>query len=145
MSDAPASSGEARLILAHKQSTSARLRFLRFDHGVCAFTPFPPGARVCGDMPTPAVVTLPSVYLADAEKRLGLPVGGLKIVPEFRQCVEAGDACAPVHLATFTATDPPFEAVAAAGGRFIAITEARDCPQVDLVLLRTAYEIFLGG
>ncbi|NTV97340.1 MAG: hypothetical protein HGA75_18320, partial [Thiobacillus sp.] len=32
---------DLRLILAHKQRTSARVRFLRFPHGLCAFQPLP--------------------------------------------------------------------------------------------------------
>lgn len=147
MSDAPDAFGGARLIFAHKQSTSARLRFVRFAHGMCGFTPFPAGASVCPDeeVPESPVITLPSVHLAEAEKRLGLPSGGLKIEPEFRLCVDLGGACVEVHLALFTATDPPFEAIAGAGARFIAITEARDCPQIELELLRKAYEVVLGG
>lgn len=147
MSDALFASDGTRLIFAHKQSTSARLRFVRFEHGVCGFAPFPADAAVCpeGDAPPAQVITLPSMYLADAEKRLGLPSGGLKIEPEFRLCVDTGGACVEVHLALFTATDPPFEAVGNAGARFIAITEARGLPQVELDLLRKAYEVVLGG
>ena len=147
MSGAPGTSGGARLIFAHTQSTSGRLRFVRFTHGMLGFTPFPPDASVspADQSPSPAVVTLPSVYLADAEKRLGLPSGSLKIEPEFRQCVETGGARVDVHLARFTTTDPPFAAITAAGARFIAITETRGCPQVELDLLRKVYEVILGG
>jgi hypothetical protein len=147
MSDAPDTFGGARLIFAHKHPTSARLRFVRFEHGMCGFIPFPAEASLCPDeeVPESPVVTLPSVHLAEAERRLGLPSGGLKIEPEFRQCVDVGDACVEVHLAMFTAMDPPFETIAGAGGRFVAITEARGCAQIELELLRKAYEAVLGG
>jgi hypothetical protein len=39
MPDFPA---DLRLILAHKQKTSGRLRFLRLAHGTVAFDPLPP-------------------------------------------------------------------------------------------------------
>jgi hypothetical protein len=147
MSGAPGTSGDARLIFAHTQSTSGRLRFVRFTHGMLGFAPFPADARICPDdeIPSPTVVTLPSVYLADAERRLGLPSGSLKIEPDFRQCVDTGGASVDVHLARFTTTDPPFAAITAAGARFIAITETRGCSQVELDLLRKAYEVILGG
>lgn len=147
MSGAPGTSGGARLIFAHTQSISGRLRFVRFTHGMLGFEPFAADAHVCpeDDTPSPAVVTLPSIYLADAEKRLGLPSGSLKIEPEFRLCVETGGTRTEVHLARFTTTDPPFEAITGAGARFIAITETRGCPQVELDLLRKAYEVILGG
>lgn len=147
MSGAPGTSGGARLIFAHTQSISGRLRFIRFTHGMLGFEPFAADARVRpGDeTPSPAVVTLPSVYLADAEKRLGLPSGSLKIEPEYHQSVDTGGASVDVYLARFTTTDPPFEAITAAGARFIAITETRGCPQVELDLLRKAYEVILGG
>lgn len=49
-----------------------------------------------------------------------------------------------VRLATFTDIDPPFELAARLGGRFIAITEARDCAATELELLRQAYVVLMG-
>ena len=66
-----------RLILAHKQSTSARVRFLSFAHGVSAFEPLPQFSSFDEATPAPQVVHHPSAYLRAAETRLGLPGGSL--------------------------------------------------------------------
>ncbi|MDI6750821.1 MAG: hypothetical protein ACOY6N_06395 [Pseudomonadota bacterium] len=39
---------------------------------------------------------------------------------------------------------PPFAAIARPGGKFIALTEARVVSEIELALLRQAYEILLG-
>jgi hypothetical protein len=110
-----------RLILFHKQKTSARTRFLRFADTVLA----------CGPLPA-------------AEERLALPVGSLEIVDDFQMDVDTADGAVPVLLAGFTSIDPPFAAAEAIGGRFVAITEARGLPAVELELLRQAYEVLIG-
>ncbi|MGF1645018.1 MAG: hypothetical protein ACFCUJ_15375 [Thiotrichales bacterium] len=134
-----------RLLLAHKQSTSARLRFLRFAHGALAFAPLPALASVRDDpSPAPAAVHHPARYLLAAETQLDLPEGSLKLEPEFRASVETPDGDVEIRLAYFTAIDPPFAVAEAHGARFIAITEARGCTPVELALLRRAYETVLG-
>jgi hypothetical protein len=111
----------ARLILFHKQKTSARTRFLRFADTVLAFGPVPA-----------------------AEERMALPVGSLEVVAEFEMDVDTADGTVPVLLAGFTSIDPPFASAEAIGGRFVAITEARGLPSAELELLRHAYEVLIG-
>ena len=136
-----------RLILAHKHPTSARLRFVRFPHGMWAFEPVPAASQRCAKdaFPRKVVSTLPSVHLAAAERQLGLPPGSLKLEDEFEACLDAEGACLEVLLATFTSIDPPFAAIEAAGARFVHITEARDCAPLELEMLRLAYEVTIGG
>lgn len=110
-----------RLILFHKQKTSARTRFLRFADTVLA------------SGPAPAV-----------EARMALPAGSIELVDDFSHPIETPEGCVPVLLAAFTSIDPPFAAAEAIGGRFVAITEARGLPPVELDLLRKAYEILIG-
>jgi hypothetical protein len=110
-----------RLILFHKQRSSARTRFLRFADTVLA----------CGPLPA-------------AEERMALPSGSLEIVADFQRDVDAGAGTVPVLLAGFTSIDPPFAAAEAIGARFVAITEARGLPPVELELLRHAYEVLIG-
>lgn len=114
-------SAAPRLILFHKQKTSARTRFLRFADTVLAVGP------------------LPSV-----EERMALPAGSLETVDDFRMHVDTADSAVPVLLAGFTSIAPPFAAAEAIGGRFVAITEARGLPPVELELLRHAYEVLIG-
>ncbi len=136
---------DLRLLLAHKQKTSARVRFLRLPHGVVAFDPLPALSVVeeegQGDR---AVPYHPATGLRAAEQRLGLDSGSLKAEAEFHATVQTPGGPVTVQLALLDYVDPPFEVVEASGGRFIAITEARGCAPVELELLRRAYTVILG-
>ena len=134
--------GVPRLILVHKQKTSARTRFMRFAETVLAFAPLPSSARLAEAVG--AVRPHPAPHLQAAESRLSLPAGSLEPVPDFSFDVATPDGVVPVLLAAFTSIDPPFAAAEAVGGRFVAITEARGLPPVELDLLRKAYEVLIG-
>jgi hypothetical protein len=86
----------------------------------------------------------PAAHLRAAEERLSLPAGSLESVADFSADVATTDGTVPVLLAGFTSIDPPFAAVEAIGARFVAITEARGLPAVELELLRRAYEVLIG-
>lgn len=137
---------DLRLILAHKQKTSARLRFLRFPHGLCAFAPLPALSAVeeAGEG-EPEVAYHPNAWLRAAEQRLGLDSGALKAETDFRATVQTPDGPVTVHLASFETVDPPFAAAEKLAGCFVAITEARGCAPVEMELLRRAYTAMLGG
>ncbi len=133
-----------RVILYHKQSTSARTLFLRVNDTVCLFD----GLPTLSDIQEEAcdnVLIHPTAILQEVEQRLNLPAGCLKIDEEFQAKVDAPDAPIPVLLASFTQTDPPRDLVASFGGQFIAITEARQLPQTELQLLRLAYQAIMEG
>ncbi|PIV87763.1 MAG: hypothetical protein COW48_09820 [Hydrogenophilales bacterium CG17_big_fil_post_rev_8_21_14_2_50_63_12] len=133
-----------RLLLAHKQKTSARVRFLRFPHGLCAFQALPALSSVLEDSPANRVETYPNLYLRSAEAQLGLTAGSLALEAEFSAGVVTPDGPIRVRLATFTSIEPPFDAAANLGGRFVAITEARGCAPAELELLRQAYTVLMG-
>lgn len=133
-----------RLLLAHKQKTSARLHFLRFPHGLTAFEALPALSSLLETAHPPAVEAHPGLYLRAAEARLGLAPGSLALEAEFNASVDTPAAAIQVRLATFTSIDPPFAAAARLGGRFIALTEARGCAPVEMELLREAYRVLLG-
>ncbi len=139
---------DMRLLLAHKQKTSARVRFLRFPHGVCAFTALPILSTVFEDPPSSRVENHPSVYLRSAEAALGLDNGGLALEAEFSASVDTPDGPIKVRLATFTSIDPPFELAERLGGKFIAITETRGevnkISPAEMELLRQAYTALMG-
>lgn len=132
----------ARLILFHKQKSSARTRFLRFADTVVAFAPLPVSATLNAD--TSSVRPHPAALLRAAEERLALPDGSLESVGDFSADVDTTDGTVPVLLAGFTSIDPPFAAAEAIGARFVAITEARGLPTIELELLRRAYEVLIG-
>jgi hypothetical protein len=142
-----------RLILYHKQSTSARTRFLRFADSMLAFSPLPPKSAVREEgSPQSNIVAHPAPFLRQAEQHLGLAQGALRAEADYYAEVDTGvgtgvdnpGGTVAILLAEFTAIDPPFEAAEAVGGRFVAITEARDLPAVELELVRRAYTVILG-
>ena len=139
---------DMRLLLAHKQKTSARVRFLRFSHGLCAFEALPVLSSVLEDAPASRVETHPGLYLRSAETALGLEHGGLALEAEFSASVDTPDGPIQVRLATFTSIDPPFNAAEKLGGKFIAITEARGAlnktSPAEMELLRQAYTVLMG-
>lgn len=130
-----------RLILFHKQKTSARTRFLCFHGSVLAFAPLPEPATV---RPAGLLRLHPAALLQEAQQRLGLAPGALEAMAEFAFVAATPDGDVPVLLAGFTAIDPPFTRAAEAGGRFVSIVEARGLPAVELELLRYAYEVLIG-
>jgi hypothetical protein len=134
-----------RVILYHKQATSARTRFLKFSHdSVCAFEPIPMPAQLLEDAEC-KTVNHPAAILQDVERRLGFPSGSLKAEADYRQLVEVPGRRIQILLAGFTTMDPPFEEAARIDARFIDLTQARGLPGVELELLRCAYELVLGG
>lgn len=139
---------DMRLLLAHKQKTSARVRFLRFPHGLCAFAALPTASSVLEDAPANRVELHPGLYLRSAETQLGLAAGSLALEAEFNANLATPDGPIQVRLATFTSIDPPFDAAENLGGKFIAITEARGdlnkTSPVELELLRQAYSVLMG-
>lgn len=132
-----------RLLCFHKQGTSARTRFVRWPYGMLAFEPLPAGATLF-DEKSALTRRHPADVLADAATRLGMPVESLRADTEFEAVISTPAGEVPVILAQFATLDPPFAAVEAQGGKFIAITEARNCAPMELQLLRQAYEILIG-
>lgn len=142
MSDLPA---DLRMILVHKQRTSARVRFLRFTHGMCAFDPLPTLSVVEEEGEgEPVVAHHPNAWLRISEQRLGLESGSLKPEPEFHATVQTPTGPVTIQLVEMATVDPPFAEAEAIGARFVAITEARGCSPVEMELLRRAYVAVMG-
>ena len=72
-----------RLIILHKQSTSARVRFMTLGDSVLAFSPLPETATLHDEDYSPAVRFHPSAAIRAAETVLELAEGELEAVPEF--------------------------------------------------------------
>lgn len=133
-----------RLVILHKQSTSARVRFMTLGDSVLAFSPVPESAVLRGEDYSPTVSFHPTAALRAAEQKLGLADGGLEPVPDFCLWLDTPQGDQAVLLAACTSIDPPFEAAEKQGGKFIAITEARRLPLVEREILRRTYEHVLG-
>lgn len=138
-----------RIILFHKHGTSARTRFLRLaENSVCGFTPLPTLAQVMDELdtpPNPPVETHPAIKIKEAAEYLQLPLSAFELESEYTMWVDAPGGAIRVLLVRLTDIDPPFDAAEAIGARFIDLTQARDLPAVELLLLRKAYEVVLGG
>lgn len=135
----------ARAILYHKQGASARTRFLRLPHGgVCAPGDLPVLVALGEGEPEDAVISHPAPLLKQLREWLALPDEGLETDAEFRAWLDTPEGPLPVYLIRFTTLDPPFEAAERAGCAFIALTEARGLPPVELQLLQRAYGVILG-
>jgi len=140
----------ARLIVYHKQSTSARLRFLRFaGPTVCGFGVLPRLAVVVEreEMARfdPAVVPHPAALPRRMESALNLPAGSVELDGDFMARVDVPDGPITVYLARFTSIDPPFAAAEKQGGNFIDLTQARGLPAPEMELLRRVYQHVMGG
>jgi hypothetical protein len=134
-----------RAILFHKQATSARLRFLQFSYGsVCALEKLSLPAQVnAGNAGKPTVH--PAPVLRQIASGVGLAAEQLRVEPAYRIAVEVTGEHIQILLIAIDSIDPPFEQAEAIGARFIALTQARGLPRVELELLRRAYELVLGG
>jgi len=141
-----------RLILYHQQSTSARTRFLRLPGGLLAFDALPAGAHLLDGAQLPsgtpvagAVRLHPAAALRNAEQRLALADGSLRANSEFNARLQSDAGEIAVLLAAFTTLDLPLLDRAIVGdARFVALTELRDLPPLELALARLAYEAILG-
>jgi len=136
-----------RLVMYHKQATSARTRYLRLgDGGICAFQPLPGGAELVFEPSEEGVVLPhPGAVIAAAEQWLGLGAGGLEFQGQFRARARSDGQSLSVFLLRFTDIDPPFHAADAVGAAFIAITEARGLAPAELEILRRSYEYIMEG
>jgi len=134
----------ARLVLCHKQATSARLRFFSLNGSILAFDPLAGEVQLRDEDYFPEVTVHPSAVVRQAQTRLGLGDGSVAPESGFRAWLATDDGDVPVLLAIFETTDPPFEAAERLGGRFIAMTDARTLGRVDQQLLRRVYEYLLG-
>jgi hypothetical protein len=124
----------ARLVLFHKQSTSARTLFLRVGADVVL-----PGQDLKQMPSNNDVVIHPTVAMNTVLDTLGLDGDDIVLEGEFKASIEMPNGAVPVYLARFSTIDPPYQEAEKCGGRFIAITEARDIDPVQLNLLRHAY------
>ena len=137
-----------RLVMYHKQATSARTRYLKLaDGGICAFQSLPSGAEMHFEVheENGEVLPHPAAAIAAAENWLDLITGSLEFQGEFHARAHAGGQQLCVYLLRFTTVDPPFQAAADVGASFIPITEGRSLPAAELEILRKSYEYIMEG
>ncbi|OUD15643.1 hypothetical protein [Thioflexithrix psekupsensis] len=135
-----------RVIIYHKQATSARTLFLCQNKTVCLPSGLPTLSGLLEDEMTPPEIDHAlTEQLQHLAGRLNLQAHQLVIDEEFCAQVDAPDGAITVFLARCQDIDPPRSAVAAQGGQSIALTEARQLPPTELALLRLAYQVIMEG
>lgn len=146
--DLPAWAESARLILFHKQGTSARTLFLRHANGsVITPTPLPFLSTVLDEDeegPAEANFIHPAALARDYCTSLGVEAKMLEPEGEFFQRVDTPGHVVSVYLVRFTCMDPPRALFNPQGGQFCAITELRGGHPAEMALLQKAYEVILG-
>jgi hypothetical protein len=137
---------EARLILYHSQSTSARTLFLRHESGsVIAPEPLPPLSMLLDEGEfTAGRVLHPAALIRHYCDAAGLPPSLLQAEGDFHQRVETPRHILNIYLARFTCIDPPRQMFADRGGKFCAITELRGGHPAEMALLQRAYQAIMG-
>lgn len=133
-----------RLIIYHKQSVSARVRFFVLNGSVCHFDGLPPLSKIIdSSIDEDQIVDYPETLIASSTKQLGLSSDILEIEKSFQAIVKTDDLRIEVYIARFTTVDLPTEQVASLGGKFITITEAMRLPSVEIELLRLVYSFLM--
>lgn len=137
----------ARVILYHKQSTSAMTRFFKTEKGVLIGHPLAELARVVTDEVTEAssVLPHPGAIATELEKWLQIPAGSLMVDADYAELIEVPGSVVRVYLMRFTTIDPPFAEAEALDASFVSLTQTRSLPQVELELLRSAYATIMEG
>ncbi|MDY0050500.1 MAG: hypothetical protein RBR73_07100 [Halothiobacillaceae bacterium] len=139
-----------RLVFYHKQSTSGRLRFLRFAHGIFGFEPVDAWFELEDDASSEACAREartdwhPALLARAAEGHFSLPAGEVEVDTEFDCVYPTSQGLLRIRALAFTRIDPPFAPVEACGARFFAITESLDLPLIERDILRRVYEHVLG-
>lgn len=141
---------DARAILYHKHSTSARTRFLRLQHdSVCALGEVPALAQVVEQGITPAVRPEVEPHPAPVVRLLAdwleMTPDQFEVESEFQHHLDTPGHCLRVYLIRITTMDPPFEQAERIHARFLELTALRDLPGVELELLRSAYKVIMEG
>jgi len=132
----------ARLILVHKQPTSAHIHFLRFEDGIVAPVPLPKLSQVLGEeesVEDAEVVQHPAMLVGRVATELDMDAKAIRLEGDFHAHVDTPDGAAAIFLGRIDTIDLPFDVAEKAGGRFISLTEARDLTPTELELLRRAY------
>lgn len=134
-----------RILLCHKQKTSACLQFLRFSHGMMMPAPLPENAAI-HPTNTPARVRIhPAAWTLHLAEQLKLPAHMLAVEPEFH--AEAHSPTQPpitILLAQFNSIDLPRDVARQTHAQWISITDTAGISAAELTVLRLAYEHMIG-
>ncbi|MCX7946680.1 MAG: hypothetical protein N2557_06890 [Hydrogenophilus sp.] len=140
MSDDLIPPDDIRLILVHKQRTSARVRFVCLSHGIWAFSPIPEGVTLADPSEIPKIRWHPAIGVRIAAAHLRLDPTQMSTDPHALALLEGKNGHRiTILLVQFSTIDPPFSEVSAIGGRFISLTEARSCSPLEQQLLGRAW------
>lgn len=139
---------EYRVVLYHKQATSARTLFLDFAHGSVIgpqALPFLSSVMALEEESEPDLLPHPAMLHRQLAEALALDGDLFQLDVEFRSVVDTPTGSVDVYLAHFTTMDPPRALMDERGCRFYSLTELRGRHPAEMELLRRAYSSILGG
>lgn len=138
------------IIFFHKHPTSARVCYLRSAAGSVVLGATLPDLATLIDEETTlekeeVVANHPAMTLCSLADDMELEVSGFELIKDFRARLDVPGEIMPIYLAQFKSIDPPFAAAEKIAAKFIAITEARALPSVELQLLQKSYQYIMEG
>lgn len=133
------------VIVYHKHPSSAKTLFLRFDHHSIVGVNQMPALTCLADKPAQYNDEEQNSLMSAIQSYLGLASEEIVVDEEFDATVETPKGLENVYLLRVKAMDPPFDKVAQQGAKFVALTETRDLPDFELLLLQRAYKSIMEG
>ncbi len=102
-----------RLIMYHKQATSARLLFLVLNGAICHFDSLPSGSKIVdSNIDEEQVVEYPEDIIPKIKERLAISEDILELETTFKAIAKANDTTVTIYLVNFNTIDPPHEQLA---------------------------------
>lgn len=135
-----------RVILAHYDSYSAALLFARWADGSLLW----PEALPESAMAMPAPQAAGPAHDGEAVRqvlieRCDLNGGEVVHVGEFAHWAQTDAGLVRIHLLRFTTPDAPKALIEALGARFHHLAQLRGAAMSELLLLREAFNLIVGG
>lgn len=134
-----------RVILCHFDTYSTALVFARYGSTVLAPSALPEGSAAmeppkdCGEHHVPATA------LSALIQEFGLDAAQLGLVEPFQAWMDSAEGPIRVHLARFTTFEAPRELMEPQGAVFKPISELRGTAANELLFLRQAFNLIMGG
>lgn len=137
-----------RAILAHFDSYSAALMFVRWEDGSLLWpAPLPEGSRLSPAAPAGAGAQAGGgeAVRAAVIAQHGFNAEELAHAADFEHWAQTADGPVRIHLLRFTTPDVPKALVEARNAGFKHMTQLRGADKNELLLLREVFNLIIGG
>jgi hypothetical protein len=134
-----------RIILCHFDSYSTALLFARQGTSVLWPEPLPDDASTLPESPPVGPHYDSTAALLACAQRYGLDAAQLRPVADFQEWMSSSAGPVRIHLMEFTTQDAPHDALEPHDAVFKPISQMRGTAMTELNLLRSAFNLFMGG